>query len=192
MFTLLKGIPNVIKFIESFTNNENGVLCLEFIPNSNDLFDLINKQTHFCITNVIKIMHGILSGLNNIRENHIIHQDIKPENIMIDEFCNVKIIDFGLSSVTNNDECLNEVVGTYDFLCPAKREKTNYSYDTDIYATGLVMYSIYNNNCCCPDELLTKSLVCIPEQMQMIIVKLLEPNRLKRINAKNALDFFSI
>ena len=48
-----------------------------------------------------QMIYKIIEGLNHIHASHVIHRDLKPDNIMIDEKGDPKIIDFGLSRDTN-------------------------------------------------------------------------------------------
>ena len=71
----------------------------------------------------------IVQGLQDTREVKVIHNDIKPLNILIDEKGYLKICDYGLSQVTKNDKSTYWVDGTYNYTAPeVVQRKFKYGY----------------------------------------------------------------
>ena len=87
--------PNIIKMVESFRLFPNDYVVLEF--GGDDLQSIIeNSGNGLERVTVKKFMRCILDALSYIHSKGYVHRDIKPSNILIDEKCNLKIIDFGL------------------------------------------------------------------------------------------------
>ena len=92
---------NIIKIYDHFDINENEYyLVLEYVPNGT-LDDKINNQrkskTPFQEIEIIRIFKQIINGIIYLHDLNIVQRDIKPDNILFDEFDNVKLTDFGYS-----------------------------------------------------------------------------------------------
>lgn len=77
---------------------------------------------------VAKYFKQILVGLDFIHSNNVIHRDLKPENILIDNKGNVKIADFGLSTMFEKESDLKMTSGVGTFIYQAP-EVVNSEYD---------------------------------------------------------------
>lgn len=89
---------------------------------------------------IIKISIEILCGMQNIHSKKLLHLDIKPDNILLSDRGEAKIIDFGLSTLMDNERW-GEVDGAYDPHCPPEYEPcAEVSRQYDIYQFGMTMY----------------------------------------------------
>ncbi len=99
------------------------------------------------IVEVRGLVSQMVQGIRAFHRLDMIHQDLKPENIIIDKFGTVKIIDFGSTKVAGLEEVntpidRNTLVGTLDFIAPEYflgRPGTNQS---DIYSLGVITYQM--------------------------------------------------
>ncbi len=93
------------------------------------------------------IVEQIAKGLRAFHRKDIIHQDLKPENVMIDRHGLVKIIDFGSSRAAGFDEMASAVerprlVGTLDYTAPEYHLGDRPSHRSDLYALGVIAYEL--------------------------------------------------
>jgi serine/threonine protein kinase len=124
------------------------------------LYDYINEQIQKNIQEtpsekLVRIKPFIKKLLLCFRQIHnfgIIHQDIKPENIVLYNNQNVKIIDWGISTIDNSKDqnYPNGTPGTRGYICPEiysiVYNNGTYNYKKDIFALGIVFLQLYLNS----------------------------------------------
>ncbi|MDA1372359.1 MAG: protein kinase [Proteobacteria bacterium] len=98
----------------------------------------------------IDIIIQVLKALSYAHKNNVIHRDIKPDNILIDDDCNVKILDFGIAQFyedrrkKEDKTCTGTVMGTYNYMSPEQRKSSeNVTAQSDLYSVGVVMYGLF-------------------------------------------------
>lgn len=90
-----------------------------------------------------RIAFCMLSGLDHIHRNSMIHRDIKPHNILLSRNGEVKISDFGLARTLNdNTTCAKTFVGTMMYMAPERIDGADYAYAADIWSLGLTVISV--------------------------------------------------
>jgi len=73
-----------------------------------------------------QIYNQIINGMNYLHKNNIIHRDLKLENVVLDNNKNIKIIDFGFSTISTNDTYSNFFCGTPTYMPPEIVSKKDY------------------------------------------------------------------
>ena len=87
-------------------------------------------------------------AINYLHNQEIIHRDIKPENVLLKHnghrfVC--KITDFGIAKIkTKRDETFHTQIGSFAFVAPEIQDGTEYSNSVDVFALGLLYFSIFN------------------------------------------------
>jgi serine/threonine protein kinase len=140
---------NVINLLDFNLNRKDKELCIlmEYLHTDLGKFFQENRQNPNVMNEdfLKNISFQILSGLNYLHENNIIHRDIKLENILYDSRNNiVKIGDFGLSRQFDYDlSTIYTDVGTYPYKPPELLlGLTHYSTSFDIWSTGCILVEI--------------------------------------------------
>ena len=145
---LLENIhhPHVITYFTSFIENNNFYIITEYI-NGGSLENLIIKNLkqnkNIEERKAWELLIESLSGLLYLHETKkIIHRDIKPDNLLIDLEGHLKITDFGVSAIDEEDveellKCHGTVAGPIDFMSPEMAFGSYYDFKSDIYMLGL-------------------------------------------------------
>ena len=121
-----------------------------------DLKKFIQNPNLCNIKNIAYICDKLLRGLEVFHRNNLYHKDIKPENIMLtynekNEVNKVKYIDFGLSCISINNDCLS-YTGTPYYMCPLLMNNKKYVYNPiklqkiDKFALGMTFFYLFKKN----------------------------------------------
>lgn len=129
--------------------NDNGAISLvmEYVEGET-LKEKINKEGPLPWRHVVKYGIQIANALAYAHNNHIIHKDVKSQNIIIDHHDNVKITDFGISQMMNNTTITHNkgILGSAHYFSPEQARGEKLSYETDIYSLGIVLYELLTGN----------------------------------------------
>lgn len=93
---------------------------------------------------VIQLGLDICSALERCAKRNVIHRDIKPDNIFINEFGDFKLGDFGIARSLDNVTGGLSQKGTYNYMAPEVIKGEQYDATVDIYSLGLVLYWLMN------------------------------------------------
>lgn len=91
-----------------------------------------------------KILIGIARGMMYLHQNRVIHRDLKPGNILLDENFNPIITDFGLSKIfeKGNSQKQTQSYGTFTYMAPEVIKGDKYNGKADVYSFALLMYEV--------------------------------------------------
>ena len=143
--------PNIIRIYDFFIYKNSLIIILEYCS-KNNLFIEIQLNNVFNEINFLNFSYQISDALSLIHKNGIAHNDIKPQNILINDYGKPKLSDFGLS---NLDIIENEKIikGTTFFLAPEIILKSCLNHlKADIWSLGITFYYMlfgifpFNNN----------------------------------------------
>ena len=143
---------NVIKYYESEIEGNYLNILMEYGGNS-DLRKFIEgyKDREIYIDEkIIKdIIIQICHGLKDIHNAKIIHRDLSPDNIFINENNKIKIGDFGVAAIINDsdsNDSNNEQIGKMYYMAPEVIKGKPYNTKIDIYALGCIIYELFTLN----------------------------------------------
>ena len=143
--------PNIVKYYDRIIDKKNTKLyiVMEYCPGG-DLSQLIKRNRksnqYFSEDIIWKIFSQVSSALyacHTHKEGKILHRDIKPSNIFIDQENNIKLGDFGLSRILNQDISFAvSRVGTPYYMSPEQIENIKYNEKSDIWSLGCFLYEL--------------------------------------------------
>lgn len=142
--------PSILKFIGysplNFEKEPEPTLIIEYSKNGS-LQDFINDQKKYNQINDTQkliIIFGIASGMSYLVDHSILHNDLKPSNVLLDENFNPKISDFGLSQrIARAENESNETVsirGTPGYIAPEIWDNNKHNEASEVYSFGILLY----------------------------------------------------
>ncbi|XP_010792372.1 ankyrin repeat and protein kinase domain-containing protein 1-like isoform X2 [Notothenia coriiceps] len=97
---------------------------------------------------VFRLAHEVAQGMNFIHKENLMHQDLKPSNVLLNDNLNAKIADFGLSrvsaSASNSNKETGAIGGSYKYMPPEALESASYEpvRSFDVYSYGILLWTI--------------------------------------------------
>ena len=142
----LQGQSNIVS-CDDFTvvPHENGIggdifIRMELLTSLQQIL----KDRMLSIEEIIKLGKDISRALILCESKNIIHRDIKPVNIMVSQFGDFKLGDFGVSKIMDH-ETHATVMGTPEYEAPEIKHMEKYGQAVDIYSLGITLYWLLNN-----------------------------------------------
>lgn len=109
------------------------------------LKDYLRKKHHLTWQETLFFAQQVARALDHAHSRGIIHQDIKPQNIMLLRDGTAKVMDFGIASFANNQETRkvsSEAIGSVHYISPEQAKGITADFRTDLYSLGVVMYEM--------------------------------------------------
>ena len=144
--------PNIISLYEVGDYNNTPYLVFEYVEGIS-LRDVIKRKKSLTVNNAVKIMSQILDGVSHAHQQGIIHNDLKPENIMISEKGVPMVMDFGISQIVNDTNQANyQQKGTLHYMAPECFSDGVINKSTDVFSLGLILYEMLTFTPCIEAE----------------------------------------
>lgn len=135
--------PNIVEVYDVGVEENEHYIVMEYIEGKT-LKQLLKKRESLTLPEVIDIMTQLTDGMAHAHESYIIHRDIKPQNIMIQDDGLIKITDFGIAMALNATQLTqtNSVMGSVHYLPPEQASGKGATIKSDIYSMGILMYEL--------------------------------------------------
>jgi len=147
----LSGSSNIVNYHDSTQRNiydDDGNLAEIDILIKMEKLEPLSEGKKLSEDDVINLARDMCTALMHASDHGIIHRDIKPQNIFLDEDGNYKLGDFGISKIVSGlSEQYTMNIGTLAYTAPEVAGSIGGKYDisSDIYSLGLVLYAFLNN-----------------------------------------------
>ena len=133
--------PNIVNVYD--VGDENGVyyIVMELVEGIT-LKNYIERKGRLSIKEATSIAIQVSAGLEVAHNNHIVHRDIKPQNIIISREGKVKVTDFGIAKATTSQTTTSSAMGSVHYASPEQARGGYVDHRSDIYSLGIVMYEM--------------------------------------------------
>jgi serine/threonine protein kinase/Tfp pilus assembly protein PilF len=134
---------NVCRMYDMGEDGAIHFITMELVAGAN-LRNMIRMTGPLTIETAVEYARQIAEGLAEAHRLGVIHRDLKPHNIMIDESGMVKIMDFGIARSVGAEGATGDgrLMGTPEYMAPEQAEGLPSDARTDIYAFGLILYEM--------------------------------------------------
>ena len=135
--------PNIVDIFDVDEDHDNHFIVMEYIAGM-DLKAYINHAAPLPLSIVVRMMLQILSAISHAHGQHIIHRDIKPQNVLIDAEGNAKITDFGIAMALFETSMTqtNTTLGSVHYLSPEQARGGVATPKSDVYSLGIMLYEM--------------------------------------------------
>lgn len=138
---------HVVKVLDVGVEENDNFIVMELLK-PDTLQDIIKKNKRFFDNaEIIDMALQILRGIQAAHQNEIIHRDIKPQNILIDENGVLKVSDFGIARVATRNTLKNtkDAMGSVHYASPEQSRGSFVDKRSDIYSFGILLYELATN-----------------------------------------------
>ena len=208
---ILKNLdhPNIVKIYEFYETQDSYYIVTEYCKKG-ELYGYIKNQ--YSERQLAVLFYQVFSGLCYLHDNHILHRDLKLENILISEiekdiktketFFTIKIIDFGTAKIFHKNKTEKVVVGSSYYIAPEVL-KHKYNEKCDTWSVGVILYMLIVGRApfdgMDDNEIIDKikegkynsnhkKLLACSAEVQDLVKRLLDVNTETRLSAREALN----
>jgi molecular chaperone DnaK len=134
---------NIVRIHDMFEHSSKKIISMEFIEGEN-LKELLKRNVTFTDEMVLNYLMQICEGLAYAHRLKVVHRDIKPANIMLTDRNLLKITDFGIAKLLNEqrNKSTTMIMGTPLYMSPEQIQGTNVTHRCDIYSLGVMLYEM--------------------------------------------------
>ncbi len=133
--------PNIVNVYD--VGEEDGIyyIVMELVEGIT-LKKYIEKKARLSVKEAISIAIQVSMGIEAAHNNHIIHRDIKPQNIIISKEGKVKVTDFGIAKAATSNTITSNVMGSVHYTSPEQARGGYSDEKSDIYSLGITMFEM--------------------------------------------------
>ncbi|KAK9056075.1 hypothetical protein SSX86_027162 [Deinandra increscens subsp. villosa] len=139
---------NLVRIISSCTNLDFRCLVMEYMSNGSLEQWLYSHNNHLSLVQRLQILIDVASALEYLHNDHptpIIHCDLKPSNVLLDEDMHARVCDFGIAKIFGVEEFRIRTVtlGTIGYMAPEYGMEGIVSPGSDVYSFGILMLETF-------------------------------------------------
>jgi len=134
---------NIVSVYDVGEHDGRPFITMEYIP-GDTLADEIRERDPLTLERRLRLIEALCDGLAYAHAHDVIHRDVKPANLVIDNDGDLRILDFGIARgvASTGITQLGMVMGTPRYMSPEQLESPQVDHRNDIFAVGSVMYEL--------------------------------------------------
>ncbi len=133
--------PNIVNVYDVGEENDVYFIVMELVEGIT-LKKYIERKARLSVKEAISIAIQVSMGIEAAHNNHIIHRDIKPQNIIISKEGKVKVTDFGIAKAATSNTITSNVMGSVHYTSPEQARGGYSDEKSDIYSLGITMFEM--------------------------------------------------
>ena len=133
--------PNIVNVYDVGEERGLNYIVMELVDGIT-LKKYIEKKARLSVKEAISIAIQVAMGLEAAHYNHIIHRDIKPQNIIISKDGKVKVTDFGIAKAATSNTITSNVMGSVHYTSPEQARGGYSDEKSDIYSLGITIFEM--------------------------------------------------
>jgi eukaryotic-like serine/threonine-protein kinase len=135
--------PHIVGVIDAGEDDNRPYIVFEYIEGET-LKERIRRQGRLSIPEAVAYAIEIARALGAAHARHIVHRDVKPQNVLIDEEGSAKVTDFGIARTLDEEGLTADgrVIGTTDYVSPEQALGHHVTGQSDLYSLGIVLYEM--------------------------------------------------
>ncbi|KAM7488501.1 hypothetical protein LguiB_025985 [Lonicera macranthoides] len=138
VMNLISPNPNILQIFNIYEDDTHLHIVLE-LCNSSDLYSRISNRV-FSESEAVVVMVPLMEAIAHCHRNGVAHRDLKPDNVLFDEWNRLKLADFGSAECFREGELMSGVVGTPYYVAPEVLAGREYSEKVDVWSAGVILY----------------------------------------------------
>lgn len=133
--------PNIVNVYDVGEEDSIHYIVMELVEGIT-LKKYIEKKSRLSTKEAISIAIQVAMGIEAAHNNHIIHRDIKPQNIIISKEGKVKVTDFGIAKAASSNTITSNVMGSVHYTSPEQARGGFSDEKSDIYSLGITLFEM--------------------------------------------------
>ncbi len=133
--------PNIVNVYDVGEENGTYYIVMELVEGIT-LKKYIEKKARLSVKEAVSIAIQVSMGIESAHNNHIIHRDIKPQNIIISKEGKVKVTDFGIAKAATSNTITSNVMGSVHYTSPEQARGGYSDEKSDIYSLGITLFEM--------------------------------------------------
>jgi hypothetical protein len=136
--------PNIVTVIDRGEFEGRQFIVFEHVPGEN-LKEVVEREGPLPVAQALALTHQVARGLAYAHEHGVVHRDVKPQNVLLDETGTAKVTDFGIARSLEPGDALTEsgtLLGTSDYIPPEQASGQSVDERSDQYSLGVLLYEL--------------------------------------------------
>lgn len=148
--------PNIIAIYDFALHEGQPFLAMEFVHGMS-LRQRLDEESAMAVPDAINVMVQVLDALGSAHQQGVIHQDIKPANILLTPQMQAKVADFGISRFVNTDVTnVSSSMGTPNYMSPEQCRGAGIDHRSDLFSVGATLFEMVAGERAFPGQTLTE------------------------------------
>jgi serine/threonine protein kinase len=134
--------PNIVTIYDYGEFGDSPFIVMEYVRGET-LADLIRRGAEIPITQKLRWIEQVCNALGYAHGENVVHRDVKPSNLMVDQHGVIKVLDFGIARIVGAGLTkMSMVIGTPGYMSPEQIQGSVIDARSDIFAVGAVLYEL--------------------------------------------------